>query len=187
LDDRIACVIRPRPVDASGDYRPALLFTSLHPDTYKFLVNVETGDEAAIHSDPCHCPWEIMGFHRRVSGVRSFEKLTLEGTSLVADILAELIEEGLPSRCGGTPADYQFTEEEHADGITRLVLSVNPAIPMDSNRIRDVVLELFDKKFEIAGTLVIRAASIYVRKEMPKLTRSGKMLSVRTAAKGKPD
>ena len=126
-----------------------------------------------------------MGFHRRASNVRSYEKLTLEGMSLVADFLAELVEEGIPSRCGGTPADYQFTEEENDDGVTRLVLSVNPAIPMDSDSIRDVVLELFDKKFEIAGTLLIHAASISVRREMPTLTGSGKMLSVRTAAKGK--
>jgi hypothetical protein len=185
LEDRVACVIRPRAVDALGENRPALLFTSLHPDTYKFLLNVETGDQAAIQSDPCHCPWEEMGFHRRVSNVRSYEKLTLEGMSLVADFLAELVEEGIPSRCGGTPADYQFTEEENDDGVTRLVLSVNPAIPMDSDSIRDVVLELFDKKFEIAGTLLLHAASISVRREMPALTGSGKMLSVRTAAKGK--
>lgn len=184
LEDRIACIVRPRAVDASGEKRPALLFTTLHPDSYKFLLNVETGDESAIDTDPCMCPWELMGFRRRLYNVRSFEKLTLEGISLVADFLAEMVEEEIPSRCGGTPADYQFTEEEGPDGVTRLVLSVSPAIGLDSARIRDIVQDLFYKKFQIVGALVIHAASVTVRREVPKLTGSGKMLAVRTAIKG---
>jgi hypothetical protein len=185
LEDRIACVVRPRPVDVSGEKRPVLLFTTLHPDSYKFLLNVETGDEAAIGEGRCGCPWENLGFSRRLYNVRSFEKLTLEGISLVADFLAEMVEEEIPSRCGGTPADYQFTEEEASDGVTHLVLSVNPAVNLDIARITGVVQELFDKKFNMISTLMINAASITVRREVPKLTQSGKMLTVRSGIKEK--
>jgi hypothetical protein len=180
LEDRIACIVRPRTVDASGQERPVLLFTTLHPDSYKFLLNVETGDEAAVGENRCGCPLESLGFSRSLFGIRSFEKLTLEGISLVADFLAEMVEEEIPSRCGGTPADYQFTEEEALDGVTHLVLSVNPAIGMDNAQIKGVVQELFSRKYSMIGTLILNAESISVRKEVPKLTRSGKMLTVRS-------
>ncbi|MBN1568242.1 MAG: hypothetical protein JXA73_10380 [Acidobacteria bacterium] len=185
LEDRIACIVRPRTVDAGGEERPALLYTSLHPNSYKFLLNVETGDEAAIDTEPCGCPWEALGFRRRLFNVRSFEKLTLEGISIVADFLSEMVEEEIPSHCGGTPADYQFTEEEGPDGVTRLVLSAGPAVPLDSDRIKEIVQDLFDKKFQVAGAMVLHAASIIVRREVPTLTRSGKMLAVRSTMRGK--
>lgn len=183
LEDRISCIIRPRSFESSGEERPALLFTTIHPDCYKFLLNVETGDEATISTNPCGCPWDDLGFRRRVSCVRSFEKLTLEGTSVVADFLAELVEEAIPACCGGTPADYQFSEEEGEDGITRLLLRVNPAIEMDSAEIRNIVMEHFHEKFQIAGALLLHASSLYIKREIPKLTRSGKMLAVRPALK----
>ena len=110
LNERIAAVIHPRRVDATGFSRSTLLFTSIHPDMYKFFLNVETGDEAVLDNRRCGCPWEKFGLHKHLHSVQSFEKLTLEGMSIVADNLSQFVEEELPARCGGTPVDYQFTE-----------------------------------------------------------------------------
>jgi hypothetical protein len=185
LTDRMAAVIRPCPANAKEMQRRSLLLTSIHPDMYKFLLNVETGDEAVFCDTPCGCPWEALGFTQRLHSIRSFEKLTLEGMSIVADNLMDFVEEELPARCGGTPLDYQFTEEEDADGLTRLVLSVSPSVPMALDQIQKIVKDLF---YELpstffAATYLNQASSFLVRREYPKLTQSGKILTLRSIKK----
>ncbi len=122
----------------------------------------------------------------RVGKRTDFEKLTLEGMSIVADNLSRFVEEELPDRCGGTPVDYQFTEEEDEEGITRLVLSVSPSIPMESDQIQDVLMELFYglQSTTFAAKYLAQADSITVRREHPALTRSGKILTLRSIKKG---
>lgn len=179
LSDRVAAVIHPRSVGADDTRRPAALFTSLHPDMYKFFLNVETGDEMAMGKRSCGCPWESLGLDRHVHSVQSFEKLTLEGMSIVADIISRFAEEDLPARCGGSPVDYQFTEEEDGLGITRLILSVSPSVSMDSEEIREILLALFSDHVP-SYAFLSQASSIRIRREHPALTRSGKILPLRS-------
>jgi hypothetical protein len=183
LSDRLAAILRPRKVNPSGTERSALLFTSVHPDTYKFLLNVETGDEAVLEVRQCGCPWEILepGWH--IHSIQSFEKLTLEGMSYVSDAFFQLVEDTLPSRCGGTPVDYQFTEEEDSSGFTRLVVSVNPSLPIDEEEVRRTVFESLHAstpELTLMTDILRRASSVVVRRERPRLTRSGKILTLRT-------
>jgi hypothetical protein len=185
LNDRIAAVIHPRRVDATDSLRSSLLLSSIHPDMYKFFLNVETGDEAVLDNRSCGCPWEAIGLNQHLSSVQSFEKLTLEGMSIVADNLFQFVEEELPARCGGTSVNYQFTEEEDTKGMTRLVLSASPAIPMETDRIQDVLMELFYglQSTAFAARYLAQADAITVRREHPVLTRSGKILALRSIKK----
>jgi len=185
LNDRVAAIIHPCRFDVTGSSRSSLLLTSIHPDMYKFFLNVETGDEAVLDSRSCGCPCEAIGLNQHLSSVQSFEKLTLEGMSIVADNLFRFVEEDLPARCGGTSVDYQFTEEEDVAGVTRLVLSASPAIPMETDRILDVLMELFYglQSTAFAAKYLAQANAITVRREHPALTRSGKILTLRSIKK----
>jgi hypothetical protein len=182
LADRLSAIVRPRVVDASGAERGALLFTSVLTGARKMLLNVETGDEGLLEIHRCGCPWEALGLLLHVHSVQSFEKLTLEGMTFVVNALARLVDDILPSRCGGTPADYQFAEEEGRDGLTRLVASVSPAISADDDLIREVVLEslrISTPTVTPMTDLLARAAAVTVRREHPHITVSGKILTLR--------
>ena len=164
--------------------RSRLLFTSTHVDAYKLLLNCETGDEAVVETRSCGCPWERFGWTRHVHSVQSFEKLTLEGMTYASDAFFRLVEETLPARCGGTPADYQIVEGEDGDGLTRLVVSVSPSLAVDEEVVRRIVLSaLADSTPALTPMteLLRRASAVSVRREHPRLTASGKILTVRSA------
>ncbi len=187
LQDRIACITRPR---GGSDSTPsnALLLTSVHPDSYKFLLNVETGDEAVIGEQRCGCLWEEYGLTRHISTVRSYEKLTLEGMTFMTGEIFHLVEETLPARCGGTPADYQLAEEEDAGGLTRLVVSVNPGLRVHEDEVREAVHDYFREAYKIRAQMtdiLTQVSAVVVRREFPSLTRSGKILTLRHAKKEK--
>ena len=187
LGDRLGAIVRPRIVDASGVERGALLFTSLLPEVHKLLLNVETGDEGSLETIECGCLWEALGLPLHIRVVRSFEKLTLEGMTLVVGALAHLAEEILPAQCGGTPADYQFAEEESRDGLTRLVVSVSPTVSAEEDLIRQTVLESLRASGPAATRmtdLLARADAVIVRREHPRLTGSGKILTLWTHQRG---
>lgn len=183
LSDRFATILRPRKVNPLGAERPALLFTSVHPDSYKFLLNTETGDEAVIGERKCGCPWESLGLGWHIHSLQSFEKLTLEGMSYVSDVFSRLAEETLPAQCGGTPVDYQFVEEEDHQGFTRLVVLVSPSLVVDEEEVRRIVFESLSTSapaFPLMTDLLRRASSVIIRRDYPRLTRSGKILTLRT-------
>jgi len=187
LADRLSAIVRSRIVDASGTERGALLFTSVLTGARKMLLNVETGDEGLLEIHRCGCPWEALGLLLHVHSVQSFEKLTLEGMTFVVNALAHLAEEILPAQCGGTPADYQFAEEESRDGLTRLVVSVSPTVSAEEDLIRRTVLESLRASGPAATRmtdLLARAAAVTVRREHPRLTGSGKILTLRTHQRG---
>jgi len=182
LSDRLAAIIRPRTVDSSGLEREALLVTTLLTDSYKLLINVETGDEACLENRSCGCLWERLGLTLHIHSIQSFEKLTLEGMTYVVDSLARLAEDILPARFGGTAGDYQFLEEEEEEGLTRLVVLVRPGIEAEEDLLRETVLEALREAAPIVTPmtdLLERASAITVRREHPRMTPSGKILPLR--------
>jgi hypothetical protein len=188
LEDRFAAVNRERIVNSSGKIQSSLLFTSLLPETHKLFLNVETGDSGILEKRTCQCPWETMGLRRHLFSVQSFEKLTLEGMTYMSEALSSLIDDILPSRFGGTPADYQFSEEEGEDGLTRLVVSVNPVIEADERSIHTVVMESLRASAPIITPmtdLLSRASSVVVCRRHPHLTASGKILPLFTKTKSR--
>jgi hypothetical protein len=106
----------------------ALLLTSLRSTAPMILLNVSMGDQAILSQRSCGCSLQAQGWTTHLHDIRSFEKLTAGGmTILDADAIAAL-EEVLPARFGGSSADYQLQEHETRDGRPRLVLLVSPRI-----------------------------------------------------------
>jgi hypothetical protein len=108
----------------------------------------------------------------------SFTKLTGYGVTLVGTDILQILEEALPGRFGGSPADYQLVEQE-AGTETRVVLRVNPRIgEAPAGEIRSFFLSEIRKVF--GGSLSSRtwthAASVEVLLEPPIAGGTGKIL-----------
>ncbi len=105
FDDGFAAVTRPRPVLADGPSIDALLLTSLSPLVQKIFFNSETGDFATLERRDCDCSMGALGLRTHLSDIRSFEKLTGEGMTVVRSDLFRILEEVLPARFGGSGLD----------------------------------------------------------------------------------
>jgi hypothetical protein len=126
FSDKLALIQRDTPV-GGGARIGALLFTTLLPSCPKLMLNVESGDYGVVESGPCTCRFGDVGFHRRLSGIRSYEKLTSEGNNFLGSDLITLVEETLPLRFGGGPTDYQLVEEEEG-GLPKVSVVVSPSV-----------------------------------------------------------
>jgi len=189
--DRYAAIEREREVVEGGPYVDALLFSTLSPDAPKIALNVELGDSARVERRECRCSLGALGLTTHLSEIRSFEKLSSEGTSFARSNLVQILEETLPSRFGGSAVDYQVVEEEGQDGSAVLVLRVHPRVgDADAEALRAVLFEELGRggivdQYQVA--LLRRAASIVVRRLPPLTTRAGKVLPfhlTRTTADG---
>ncbi len=180
LVDRLAVVNGTWPRDGGGTRRGALLVTTLSPSAHKVLLNVETGDSGVLEDRACACPWEDLGLSLHIHSVRSFEKLTMEGMTFMAEALGDLVESVLPAQFGGSAADYQFREEEGPDGLTRLVLLVDPTISVDERLLHGATLAAVRAKPGADGMveLLDRASTLTIRRESPQ-SISGKILPLR--------
>lgn len=180
LSDSYAVIQRPRAVGNGGPEVPAFLFTSLLPYAPKLLLNVESGDYGRIERRACGCLQGAVGLDRHVSEVRSFEKLSGEGMTFLKTDLLETLEEVLPSRFGGSGADYQVIEEEGQAGILRLVLLASPGLgPVDEDELRTAFLSHLARSgaTESFGTKVWDVLrTVEVRRDWPVPTRAGKIL-----------
>jgi hypothetical protein len=177
-------VIQP-PDDASSDMLPpdALLVTSLHPRAPFTLLNVSMGDQAMMERRSCGCELEGLGYGVHLREIRSFEKLTGEGITLLGTDVIAVLEEVLPARFGGAPGDYQLVEEERDDGRPRLRLLVHPGVgEVDEAAVADVFLgaigsgsegqRMMEKVWRDAGLL-------HVERRAPEPTGAGKLLHLR--------
>jgi hypothetical protein len=115
-----------------------------------------------------------------LSQIRSFEKLSPEGTTFARSNVLQILEEVLPSRFGGTALDYQLVEEEASDSATLLVLRISPRVgPVDEDVVRATLLkELSYGSFidRYQASLIQHADSIVVQRREPLATRAGKVL-----------
>jgi hypothetical protein len=104
------------------------MLTSLTRSSPKILLNVEIDDFARVERRECGCTFGSLGMHTHLSSVRSFTKLTGEGTTVWGTDVVRAIEEVLPREFGGRSVDYQLLEAEDDRHITRLFLLASPAI-----------------------------------------------------------
>jgi hypothetical protein len=185
-----AAIERQRRVIEDGPLVDALLLTTLQPYAPKVAINAELGDTAEIAERDCGCLLGSLGMHTHLSNIRSFEKLSSEGTTFARGNVGEILEGLLPARFGGTALDYQLVEEE-AEGSTVLVLRVDPSVgPLDEGTVRGVLLDAMARGGivgEYQARLLERAASIVVRRLPPIVTQAGKVLPfhlARTTASG---
>ena len=86
----------------------ALLLSSLRASSPLVLLNVSLGDQAFVERRHCGCPLESMGWDLHLHTIRSFEKLTAGGMTFLGSDVIRVMEDVLPGRFGGGPADYQL-------------------------------------------------------------------------------
>jgi hypothetical protein len=177
----LLAVIQPGPNGGPGSLPDgALLLTSLRPTAPLGLLNVSLGDQAVLEPRRCGCPLESLGWTTHLHTIRSFEKLTGEGmTVLDADVI-RVLEEVLPARFGGGPTDYQLLEDEAPDSLPRLRLLVHPDLgPLDQAAVADAFLaavgggSALDRVMELFWR---QADLLRVERQPPRPTTSGKIL-----------
>lgn len=183
--DVVALITHQRQVNAST--LEPWLFTSLHPQARKLLLNVEIGDCGTISHRECGCLLERLGFTTHLSGIQSFGKLTAQGRNILGSDMARIVEEVLPRRFGGSPVDYQLQEEETADGVLRLTLAISPeAGDMDPNDVIATVLAELRKdrpSYRGAADLWERAGTLRVERRRPVAITRGKVLPLYFASR----
>lgn len=179
--DRYAVVEQERTIGPHGLSVSALLLTSLDPATPKVAFNTELGDSARIeHRDGTCCALGRIGLTTHISEIRSFEKLTGEGTTFARTNIAEIVEEILPARFGGAAVHYQLVEEEDSTARTRLVLRIDPDLgPLDEASVLAVFHAALERDGAVArnqSALWKQAGTVTVRRDRPLSTPAGKVL-----------
>jgi hypothetical protein len=158
----------------------ALLLTSIRPTSPFLFINLVMGDRAVLAERRCGCPLEALGWRMHLHGIRSFEKLTAGGVTFMDTDVIRVLEEVLPRRFGGGPADYQIVEDADGDGRPRLRLLVHPNVgPADSARMMDVFLDALAAGSDAERLMVNQLRQerfLEVERAAPVATSSGKVL-----------
>jgi hypothetical protein len=169
----------------------ALLVTSLRPTAPLLLFNVSMGDRAVVGERRCGCPLEALGWTTHLHTIRSYEKLTAGGMTFLDTDVIDVLDEILPARFGGAPADYQLVEEEAADGQPRLRLRVAPAAgELDEAALAEGLLEAIAAASPTARVMAEQwrdGGFLTVERADPLATRTGKILHLRSSPAGAVD
>jgi hypothetical protein len=182
LDD-LHALVQPGTEHVRPGLRPcSLLATSLRPSAPFLLLNASLGDEALITSRRCGCPLQQLGWTTHLSGIRSHEKLTAAGMTFFDTDVIRVLDETLPARFGGGPADYQLVEDEAVDGAPRIRLLVHPRVgPLDAAAVSRIFLNAIGAG-NGAHALMARVWNdgevVTVERRAPMATASGKILHV---------
>ncbi len=183
FDDRHALI---QPGDlAAGAALPskAMLLSSLLPSAPITLLNVCLGDRAELTRRSCGCGLEREGWTLHIHEVRSYEKLTAGGMTLLDVDLVRILEQVLPGRFGGGPTDYQLVETlDDGQARPQVQLLVSPSVgPLDASEIAEVFLAAIGggASGERLMELQWRGGGLLrVTRETPRQTASGKILHV---------
>jgi hypothetical protein len=185
LKDICAIIQYQRQVPGSEIIVPAFNVTSLLPTAPKILLNVESDDYGILETRSCACPLEDYGYDHHLRDIHSFSKLTGEGVTIVGSEMIHILEEVLPARFGGSPLDYQLTEEEDEDGFTRVSLLVSPKIEIeDESAVIEAVLNALARESvgaDVGQALWRQAGALRVRRSEPIWTDRGKLMPLHVA------
>jgi hypothetical protein len=161
----------------------AFMFTSLGSLPPKILLNVESDDFGQVTLRRCGCPLDELGLHRHVAMVRSFTKLTAQGSTILGTDCVRILEEVLPREFGGRSVDYQLLEVEDEEHLTRLLLLVSPEVgPVDEQRVRQVFVDELRRTTSQGLRIWRQAEAVRVVRRDPVPTPRGKVLPFHTMA-----
>lgn len=183
--DRLA-LIQPGPESPpAGLPADALLFTGLRARSSPLtLLNVSLGDRAILSERACGCPLGALGWRRHLGEIRSFEKLTAGGMNVLDVDVIRILEEVLPARFGGGPADYQLVEEEAANGRPRLTLRLHPRVgPVDPEAVVRAFLEAVSsgRPGRVPSLAWADGGLLRVERQAPVATETGKIQHLHVA------
>jgi hypothetical protein len=178
--DDLHAVVQPEGDGGQALSSRSLLLSSLRPAAPLVLLNVSMGDEAIADSRTCGCPVEAIGWSRRLHTIRSYEKLTVGGMTVLDSEVIRLLEEVLPRRFGGAPTHYQLVEDHVGGPVPRLRLLVAPAVgPVDEAKVADAFLAAVSAGSDVAAVMVSAwrdAGALTIERRAPFVTGSGKIL-----------
>ncbi|MBI4572541.1 MAG: hypothetical protein HY713_04545 [candidate division NC10 bacterium] len=182
LTDGIVLDARSR--EAGGATVDALLVTSIRSASPKIMINVEIGDTGVIERRPCDCLLGRLGLDQHLHTIRSFEKLTGEGATVLGADVTMVLEEVLPRRFGGSLAHYQLVETQDPRGLPRLTLLVSPEVgPLDERAVLHTFLaELAPLRptYRFMVDQWVQTESVHVTRARPVPTDRGKVPAFRT-------
>ena len=102
LYDDLHAVIQAGDTASRADLPPAtLLLSSLRAAEPFVLLNVSFGDQAVMTRRTCGCYLERLGWRSHLHTIRSFEKLTAGGMTVLDADVVRILEDLLPARFGG--------------------------------------------------------------------------------------
>ncbi len=163
-----------------GVMPPPLLISSLRSTAPVILLNVSLGDRAVLTRRCCGCPLEALGWTTHLHAIRSYEKLTAAGMTLLDSDVISALEEVLPARFGGSATDYQLLEEEDAEGRPHLVLVVSPRVgSVDTAAVMLAFLDAVGAgsgASAIAGLFWSEAGVLRIERRTPLAGATGKIL-----------
>ena len=119
-----------------------------------------------------------MGENTHLRQIRSFRKLAGEGLTLLGSDILGVLDEVLPARFGGTPLDYQLSEEEDEVGFTRFVIRVSPRVVIDSeSEVVDAFLGALSTDAQRAFLVPMwqQAGTFRVERREPSWSKTGKL------------
>jgi len=153
-------------------------------------MNVSLGDQAELTHRTCGCPLEGLGWTSHLQSIRSYEKLTAGGMTLLDADVIRVLEEELPARFGGGPIDYQLVEDEGPDGAARVRLLIHPRVgPLDEREVVDLVLGTIGRGSGAARVLALNwrnAGILQAERRVPLAPSNGKVLHLLRARQSPP-
>jgi len=179
--DRLALIQRERIPAIGGCAVNSFLFTTLSINTGKILFNTEIGDFGNLTSKPCSCLFGDLGMNVHISEVRSHDKLTGEGMTLLGSELDDIVG-AIIEAAGGCPDDYQFWETQDEKGVSKLNIAVSPALhTLNERDFKEAILQkLCDKNpgATITSQIWKQADTLKVVRAYPEMTKGYKMLPI---------
>jgi len=177
--DRLAIIQRLCKTVIGGHSVNSYLFTSLSLNTGKVLLNTDIGDFGRINTKPCSCLFGDLGMNVHVSEVRSYDKLTGEGMTLLGSELDEIVGEMIEN-AGGGPDDYQFWETQDSEDLSKLIIAISPEIQnLNEKDFIDAILEKLNSiGSNITSQIWRQADTLQVVRAYPELTKGHKMLPI---------
>ncbi len=165
----------------------AMVLTSLLPTAPIFLLNVCLGDQATVVRRECGCAMADIGWTYHVSEVRSYQKLTAGGITLLDSDIIHVLEHVLPDRFGGTPLDYQLVERVDMDtghAVVQLLVAPHLAGVVEAD-VRDTFLTAVGGGTGGQHLMALQwrhGNVLRVIREQPRRTASGKIQHVHVEA-----
>jgi len=190
LADGTALIQHRRKVASIGCEVDSNLVTTFLPKASKVLLNVEMGDTGVLEGRGCGCGWERLGFLGHIHTIRSFEKMTGEGMTMLNSDILRIVEEVLPARFGGSMTDYQILEEEDEGGVTSVKLLVSPELGgLDEKKILSVLVQELRAAGKGGGSsnlsldVWVQNNTLKIVREYPKTTAVGKIFTFQIGRK----